>query len=270
MLTSSSTRENASCLLLKLPQEIKDEIYELVFQKKMLHISERRIGVFTNEICFNEETEMEAQAKFDKCQNVLDETVGTLSLDGPTFHHFHCGHGMGNSQRAGIALLLCCRQLHQEAKHLAYLRYNFSFHNAASLREFIFNRSESQATCIRNLRLQIHLGDKSGVEDWQSVLALLTHKLKNVKNLDLHLVVRPGTWARHVNQMTDSLGGLAKLPLLSATVIFSDDHSSSNTLIALEYRQLFSQGLREHLLGGEMGDPVASTPDNSVVVSYQR
>ncbi len=70
ILILTSTQSNASCSLLRLPPEIKNNIYELVRGGQFVHLKTiepmNSLSYLTNHISVAEITEEEAQKRFDE------------------------------------------------------------------------------------------------------------------------------------------------------------------------------------------------------------
>ena len=106
-----STASNTSSRLLRLPQELKNIIYGLVFGVQLIHMSwDRYWQKWIRRLCRAKISEKEAHKRF------VASKVSTCSPD-PVYRHNDCWGPPCRSLYAhlNLALLSCCRQIYLEA-----------------------------------------------------------------------------------------------------------------------------------------------------------
>lgn len=140
ILTDESTANNGQSLLLKLPQEIKDRIYEFVCGGELLHFrfaleSEAHSqDKLCHHKCLSKTTEEDAQANFDASESPwFDDLCANRHKDClPTPIEYLCeASGDTDTYRRLVGLdlrfLRTCHQIYDEARNVCYKTNIFSF-----------------------------------------------------------------------------------------------------------------------------------------------
>ena len=170
MLTDESTASNCRSLLLKMPQEIKDQIYVLVCGGNLLHINfswnVRIQRDFSHFKCESKTTEEDAQASFDNSTSPwFDEKCA----------HRHGSCGLGRLT-LDLRFLRTCRQIYNEAKSFCYSTNIFSFGDWTIFADFV--KKVRWVSDIRKIRLCIRSGTSGNgpapCESLQSFCSKLT------------------------------------------------------------------------------------------------
>ncbi|KAK3171937.1 hypothetical protein OEA41_004021 [Lepraria neglecta] len=227
-----------SSLLLKLPQETKNQIYELVCGGQFLHIT-KDLRLLSNHICRAKTSEDQAQEEFDT--GLRSEWNAADEIN----PHIHCKPGKKDEQNLSISILLSCRQAYNEARLLPYSTNTFSFGEPRVLLSFIAKAMQSGASlATRSVHLHMFIKRDTDVDAWRRALRLVSKELTGLQNV--YIMMDQGFEpARHVGYVAQhyrrldhdefaklderwwtsllaSLDKLQKLPLKKATFVISD------------------------------------------------
>jgi hypothetical protein len=231
LLNIASSQKNASSPLLRLPQEIKNQIYCLVLGGNFLHISLDRRSKACSQICKAAISEEEAETYF---QNGLP-IYSVWNIDYGVNRHDTCYEQPGFK----INLLLICHQVHIEARYIVYSANTFSFERPHLLRIFLRllqNANPEHLLAIRSLHIRVSWQQASDEFDWLLAISPISRQLKLLRNINIDIdqgreltptfLQRSRTLMIEDNRRWDlllaELGGLRVLPLKTATCVISD------------------------------------------------
>lgn len=166
ILMNDSTANNCQSLLLKLPQEIKDRIYEFVCGGELLHFrfasksKAHSQDKLCHHKCLSKTTEEDAQANFDASESPwLHHICSKRHRDcllTPTEYLCEASGGTAAQRRlVGLDLrfLRTCHQIYDEAKDVCYKTNIFSFDDLVCLLSCVNNWS--WVSHIRSVRIYI-------------------------------------------------------------------------------------------------------------------
>lgn len=176
----SSARANASSPLLCLPQEIKNQIYELVIDARTLHIyclgASSKEG-FSNYICVAEAPDF---GMLEGNDGFTPEAKAEWYEEAWGYRHETCDT-FDTSWKLPF-LLLSCRQVWAESRLIPYSRHTFQFNSADEFGGWVRSRSPAQAASIRNIQLGDYLCLLSG---WNSALEFTLGRLRGLRHIEL-------------------------------------------------------------------------------------
>lgn len=293
MLMNSSFKENSTSALLRLPQELKDRIYELACGGELLHISYRPPeNKFYNYICQAPVSDQQVYEDFSTakgCWNPLLSKVDLRISKNPNrlwkssesvYQHEHClemrtGGLLLGLPSLSLSLLRVCRQTYHEARLVPISENTFAFEDPYILRRFITRISSIHRRTIRSVQLDVMLDSARVEKAWNSaVFFVIVPRLRNLRNVDIcidladyHTLIpddrvsdpQDGAW------MSDLLC-LRHLPLKNATVVIRDKENSltawpNDTRWPLEQKQRWARFIRDRIL---RLDGVVSDEDDKV------
>lgn len=248
--TGSSLKEltainSARSPLLRLPQEIKDRIYQLVLGGNLLHIwrqqikSERsnirstkgaiREQCFNHQICSSKVSEDEAYHYFEI------EDSNNFYVKYTELRHLHCCPYMSwrpDIVRMDVSLLHVCRQIYNEARYILYSNNTFSFNTPRNLRAFIHflvQRGSDINEAVRSLHLDL-VHPYNDTNGWTQAFNAVTQHMTRLKTLYINVDQRP-FWStssdaiekeRSMRPVMNNLAILGKAPAKSTMIILSD------------------------------------------------
>ena len=243
MLTTRSTQDDASLALLRLPIEIRNMIYKSVLGGMLLHRYWRPGPQhFQWLICRATLSEEDAQRHFDqaKAPAWCVENDARRHADG-CYGHANLLHGLD------LNLLLACRQVHGEAKHILFSTHTFSFHRCELLQNFLgldiipprfplVRPIRSHGLEVRNIHLDIRFHRTRDAGSWKMIIPTIAQVLPNLRNINISFdqgaqlarydPMGPGNIARddaaQWEALMESLLSLASLPLRSVTFDIND------------------------------------------------
>ena len=245
----SRSTVNSQNPFLRLPQELKNRIYELVLGEQLLHvkrdwttsttkkfIKEQR---FTNQICSSQISEKGALDCFKT------QKGSNLFVDGIELRHSNCYPSKDKSSsyspdRMNINLLHTCRQIYNEARFIPYSTNTFSFDTPRNLRAFIHLLTQKGANLNQAIRiLHINVATTYGNTDlraWTQALKAVVQHMTLLEKVYVNLDQWP-TWPtisvdreRYIDAMQPVLNCLAilgKTSTPSIEIIVSDQHLSN-------------------------------------------
>ena len=165
ILTDESTERNCQSFLLKLPQEIQDQIYKLVCGGNLLHLKldpnfRKPQNKFCHVMCVSRITEDDAQASFDASTSPwFDEVCANRHERCYSIQHFCDKSGCIRPRLTlDLRFLRTCRQIYDAAKIICYGTNIFSFDSLRVFVKFgktVFGKTVSWVPRIRSLRLRI-------------------------------------------------------------------------------------------------------------------
>ena len=234
MLTNESTASNRHSFLLRLPQEIQDQIFKLVCGGNLLHIkfapnTRNPRTSFCHVLCISNITENEAQASFyastspwfdEVCANRHEACCSTKlfrDLSGCIWGRL----------TLDLRFLRTCRQIYDAAMSICYTTNIFSF---GSLRVFMmFGKTVSWVPRIRSLRLRVQCVNNGSEPASSEALKQALGNFTGVKSIhiDLEQVFfdNTRTYDKKVEEnslLTQQLLGFGGKALKAAAVIISD------------------------------------------------
>lgn len=245
MVSFISTASNTESILLRLPQELKNQIYELVFGGQLIHLH-RDNGKknFAHHCCQASASEKEAYELFVASEGPWSST-DVMNRHHPchderkVFRHCrqcysHSDHPVnGPRSRLNLALTSCCRQIHQETCPLILSTNTWSFSDTPTLWFFCHypGLMFKKTFWIRRLHLHIEISDVFNEPPWNQAFDDITLTLKSLQYLYIHINLQSfgkcalEKWRSKEPPQTTLLKRLLRLRNLRlrvATVIVSD------------------------------------------------
>ena len=291
ILTHESAASNSQSLLLKLPQELQDQIYKLVCGSNLLHFEfdayERESHPrFCHVKCLSKITEEDTQASFDA------STSPWVDVACANRHKECCSQRLFRPESGrfwarptlDLRFLRTCRQIYDAAKNLCYDTNIISFDSLKVFARFVM--TVSWVPRIRSLRLCIYsFNDGSGAVPAKTLKHMVS-KLTGLERIHIDLfLIFVGEFrsydkgAEEDSVLTKQLLCLAVTRLRAATVVISDtrfcdlkdsettqvsrddDQSQRRRRWTMEQKQEYAHFLRNALLEhrgegieGDMGD----------------
>ena len=247
LTSTTSSANNANSPLLRLPQELKNQIYEAVLGGRLIHVDHKlEEDNFYHYLCKAKMSEMEAHEIFAASTEPwsapeIKDRHSTCD-DGQTVWRscYECTAQIGptTALHAGLSLsiLRCCRQIYQEARLLTLSANTWSF---ACPYDFLvywsfgnsipFTVDKMLAICQLHLHIIIH--DKFDMENWGEVFRQIARNFKSLRyfyiNIEqLHLEHQHfKKWQeRTEDSFWGSLMELGQLDLRFVAVTISDFH----------------------------------------------
>ena len=238
----SSAQHNASTPLLRLPLEIKNQIYKYTFGGNLIHIIQKHDKdgrTFKSYICCASISEEEAQENFDS------ESTHPWYAPANEGRHDSC-HGFdGNIElhqrpdALSLSPLRSCRQVYNEAHHIPYSANTFGCFNPKTLQSFVTSLaqgSKDNQLAVRSLFLEMDFTVESDMSLWKKAVATCAKRLTALQNVSISI-----DWGSfylilasrlsfpdadlekdRLRQMISSILTLKKLPLKTATIVISD------------------------------------------------
>ena len=242
-MNNTRARGNAESPLLRLPSEIKIQIYEYVCGGQSIHIDKTK-GRLSHQLCAARISELEAQKIFDASQAVwyapetADRHMGcrchTRLLQDCALCRPYSKYFGSRSGTLETNVLRCCRQMYQEAKLVPYYANTFSFASAMSLCRFCQHIPEPYKTTIRSLHVNliVFVGGPRRRSDWEMAFETVATSLTGLKQLHINMELCPGKEdIPHENQgpveesyIMNHILLLSRLDLKLVTVVLSDSH----------------------------------------------
>ena len=165
-LTTYRIHRNASCSpLLRLPLEIRMQIYKLLLGDRILHMENnhwRHAAIQQDRSTCNRLSEW-----CDRCHLLCvpcfqDADQNSQGSD-MTYHsrHYNCTTihqygGARNTDRPDLSILLCCRQLYNESNLTLWTSNTFAFDNPKVFLRFVQAVGAPRRNLIRNLQLYMN------------------------------------------------------------------------------------------------------------------
>ncbi|KAL2048690.1 hypothetical protein N7G274_000602 [Stereocaulon virgatum] len=234
-IPKSEIPSNASSLLLKLPQELKDKIYQHFCGNQVIHVgigpnlSASGLGL-RKYICHTDNTEGEIQDFFNarptlypfqgpKYQHSKCIDLAPVSLFSKTELDFETA-----SYRAchfDTAILLTCREVYHHAQAIRNRTNTYAFAEAMALE--IFARRYAHAKDIQNLRLEINVPGLRHPPNpvrpsWSQALRVTARKMSGLSKLHVRLMDAEAPLKKQ-GQVVAALMQLAELPLNVVTIV---------------------------------------------------
>lgn len=216
----SAVQNQSASPFLKLPPEIRNQIFQLVLGGKLIHtFGEGRF----HSICPHHESESEA------CEQYLRTGKDQEYI---TRHRMCLSSKLGDGRLLNLSLVYTCKQTYFEARHLVYSLNAFFFHDSKSLRFFASSLHPRQLRAISSLHLSIEVVFRLDAEEWQRPLtSAFVKSFKGLEHLRIFINVGFVRLKDHVLLQAESLETyffapllrFQRLPLKTATVVFSDE-----------------------------------------------
>lgn len=251
-----SSPANSLTPFLKLPQEVKNHIYELVLGGNMLHIQRHgkyrtRGGFqpFTHQICYSQNSEEDAQHHFDV------EDGSTLCVEGIELRHSLCPSiHKDRTSKMNISLLHTCRQVYNEARFVPYSTNTFSFNTPRILRAFIHSLNRCGVNVNSAFRsLDVELTRHDDILAWTQAFKAVTTHMTLLEKIHINVDRRRVRWftsGDHERGMTDmmplcdSFAILEKTQAKSIMIVVKDiflGGGASNKAWVVYYRRTVDQ-----------------------------
>jgi len=218
-LFSTAQNQNQSPFL-KLPPEIRNQIFQLVLGGNLIHIfGEGCLHL----VCPHKDSEDEA------CEQYLRTSKDE---DYITRHRFCLSSKFDQAPLLSLSLLYACKQTYFEARCLPYSLNTFFFHDSKSLQGFVSSLHAKQLHAISSVHLSMEVIFRLDAEEWQRPLSLsLINSFKGLEHLRIFINVGFVRLKDHVLLQQTSLETYFFAPLLrfqrlapkSVTVVFSDE-----------------------------------------------
>lgn len=280
MLTNLSFKENSTSGFLRLPQELKDRIYELACGGELLHISHRQPkNKFHNYICPALVSDQQVYKDFSTAMGIWNPVLSKVDQrinKNPTrlfkssesvYQHEHClemrtGGLILGLPSLSLSLLRVCRQTYDEARLVPISRNTFAFEDPDVLRSFIARISPIHRRAIRSVHLDMMLESARIETAWNSaVFFALVPRFRNLRNVDICIDLADYCTLIPNDRLVDpqdsawmsDISCLRYLSLKSATVIIRDKDVSSigwrySCRWALEQKQRWAAFIRNRIL----------------------
>ena len=236
-------QRNAESPLLRLPSEIKIQIYEHVCGGRSIHIDKTK-GRLSHQLCAAWTSEVRAQTIFDASQEkwfafeTADRHMGCRShtkwLQDCALCRPYCKYLGSQSGTLETNMLRCCRQMYQEAKFVPYYANIFSFASAMSLYRFCQQTPEPYKTTIRSLHVNliVFVGGPRTRSDWELAFKTVATTLTGLKRLHISMELCPGKenlpyeepMPVEESYILNHVLLLGKLDLNLVTIVLSDSH----------------------------------------------
>ena len=294
-LTSSiiSTAKNASSCLLRLPQELKNRVYELVLGGQLIHVQrKRKENKFFHRLCQAKISEKEAYETFAASKGLwFSEDIRDrhhACYDVSMFQHdcFRCpGHSDPPAEPYAVlslALLRCCRQTYREARSITFSANTWSFTCPWDFQFFCLCGMDARVSfmkrlAIRRLHLDLSISRKAAEKGWNVAFDAIAKNLKCLQQVYIDIEQLPFAieylkeWQFQEPAESSFLGRLRRLRdlrLRTVTVTISDYHILHSGMMNLtaedgrEYRWTMAQKqkwaghIRRCLLRQEEQEPV--------------
>ena len=221
ILKNESTANNCQSLLLKLPQEIKNRIYDLVCGGELLHFrfapkskahSQDKLCHYK---CVSKTTEEDAQASFDASESPwFDDLCANRHKDcllTPTEYQCEASGGTATYRRlVGLDLrfLRTCHQLYDETKNVCYKINIFSFDDFNCLVSCV--NKLSWLSYIRNIRICIRYWDNRLGPATDGAMYHISSKLTSLQRIYIDLEGSQSFCLRGYDQRFEEASHLTK------------------------------------------------------------
>ena len=185
------TASNAGTLLLRLPQEIKDQIYESAFGGEFIHVRCSWSSEDGREFyCL----QYKAESIEKEAHNMFARSVESCfpGIDLQVHDSWFSSHPPGASElHTRLAQSSCCRQIHQEARSIIFSANTWSFNNPFCFLDFFATRphidTPLNTSLIRRLRLDILTGYEPDENLWNDAFPVISQKLKSLRYLHISI-----------------------------------------------------------------------------------
>ena len=235
----SSTISSTSSPLLRLPQELKDRIYQFVYGGFHIRVSAKYYCV-------------------DPCLELRMHAYKHT-------HHDELGIFCCEDRHSlPVASLGTCRQLYHEAKNVLYSANDFALCDPKLVGLFV-RRLDDVNHCslaVRSMQLHVFVSSKNNEREWDNTFRALAEGLKNLRQI--RIIVSPRIWNRfyHTSPLLKSptqrkgtfLQGLLELknlPLKTVKLVVEEDlrvHGTENVW-TVSQRQEWAQKMEGAILG---------------------
>lgn len=242
---------------LKLPQEIKNCIYELVLGGNLLHITRDLIKFgrkvvhstkgdikeqrFINLICRSHISEADAHRCF------AEEDGSSFCVMGIELRHWSCdpdhpskyqSSAVSPPSKMDINLLHACRQIYHEARFIPYSTNTFSFDKSRNLRAFIhllIQRGVDVNRAVRSLHVDLaHISHD--LHGWKQAFNAVAQHMTLLDTVYINVDQRPN-WS--VNSYARQKE-LAMLPVLDCLAVLGKIHPAKSMVIVVGDQDLAS------------------------------
>ena len=184
ILTFIRAQHNATSLLLKMPQEIKNHIFFLVCGGHVLHIHDMHTypASWTNKdtsntICGQDMSDDDAQAIFDTAPD------SRSSYRESSCRHNEC-RSRSNAEPLKLSWLRTCCQLYDAGKCIPYEANAFAFSDAEVFTRFM-RLSRLLLSHIRTLKLYMATHQKKDLQAWADNIWEIPQSCPNLQSINL-------------------------------------------------------------------------------------
>lgn len=265
ILTNESTAHNCQSLLLKLPQEIKGRIYELVCGGELLHFrfAPKSKAHFQDKLCHykcvSKTTEEDAQASFDASESPwFDDMCANRHKDcllTPTKYFCEASGGTATYRRLlglDLRFLRTCQQIYDEAKNVCYKTNIFSFDDFNCLVSCV--NKLSWVSYIRNIRICTRYWDNRAGPATDGAMYHISSKLTGLQGIYIDLEESQCFGLRRYDQRIEDASHLTKqllsfarpaLKAVGVVITDADFYSYKNILrMSILHDDLLAQDIR--------------------------
>lgn len=181
----NSTISNASSYLLKLPQELKDNIYKLVLGGNYIHVhaDKDEAPQYQLYLCAATVSDTAAQNNFDSAVELPAFKFGP---------HQSCTLGWWHRTQPAhlsVGLLRSCREVYDEARNVLYTANTLSFQDPKLLCHFIHS-SETRGghnVAIRRLGLHMRISTRKEEQAWHLALRTISQSLTGLLSINISI-----------------------------------------------------------------------------------
>jgi hypothetical protein len=183
---------NAITTLLSLPQEVKDQIYELILGHHVIHVhhQEKPIPLW-HCLCMSLTEEDDAQKHYEAPTPWTNEGSKNPDLVCSAILAF-------SAFKLNFGLIRTCRLIYHDAKLVPYRHNTFSFTTCEALTLFL--ECTPAAVEIRSLRLEILIESREHLDSWDICLAKVATTMSSLRNVHINIEQISGEnwYTRHV------------------------------------------------------------------------
>ena len=268
----------ATTTLLSLPQEIKDQIYELFLSHHAIHVHhQKKPFPLWHCLCMSLTGEEDAQEHY--------EAPTPWTNKGSRDSNLICSAILASSAfKLNLGLIRTCRLIYHDAKLVPYRHNTFFFTTCEALTLFL--ERTPAAVEIRSLRLEILIESREHLDLWDICLAKVATTMSSLRDVHINIEQMLGVnwYTRHVRlrprfdvmdevnngQFKATLLRLAALELRDAKVAFKlscqsywppdhsdideEDYTSSRMLYAEAWAKEVEEGLLVRKMDEKMND----------------
>lgn len=252
--------------LLRLPREIRDQIYNDVFTNKAVHVHDF-FGTTSDT-----QKKTNGQLYHHSCDwNVENATKGEAQdiTHGSCCQYVPCKRHLVPSSVRHMDFLLTCRRLNLEATQMLYTNTMFYFESWDVINKFISRTPSSSLLYVRSIRIEIQTGSTFHSSLWTQTLYELSTTMRSLSRLHLEIETKTTRWQRgrslplsleNENGLMKGLMYLSNLPLRQVRVvifrpIFGQDPmrlsfngTSSVRRLPLVWKEQLARTIRRRLL----------------------
>ena len=271
---ASSHRNSLASPFLRLPLEIRRELYRAILGERLVHVrlamGDIALKPWRHVIC------QHGHPKHLRAEQHRSLTTARAADDWEPQHRL-CkwetyynpdtkeGSNYWDDERMHLAILRCCRQMYMEANPILWSTNTFSIHDHRTLKEFMAERNATQKAYMRKLRLRLDMKQRYQVHYRRQFLTPeLMHSLSALNHLILileddfparlaHMMALTGKSLTEFggNRIDAGLETLSLLPLrtVDIEVLSPKSPTGEDDLLKEAWKKDYAQGIRDCLLG---------------------